>query len=41
VLVRKEEKWRWKKAQEKTSRKLKKTFTTELVLAILDLNKKI
>jgi len=40
VLVKKEKKWRWEKAQEKVFRKLKKAFTTELVLAIPDLDKK-
>jgi len=41
VLVKKEKKWRWEKVQEKVFRKLKKAFTTELVLAIPDLDKKM
>ena len=41
VLVRKEEKWRWEKKQKEAFEKLKKVFTTKLVLAILDLDKKM
>ena len=40
VLVRKE-KWRWRKEQEEAFGKPKEVFTTELVLVIPDLNKKI
>ena len=40
ILVRKE-KWRWGKEQEKAFGKPKEVFTTELVLVIPDLNKKI
>jgi len=41
VLVRKEKKWRWRKEQEKVFKKLKEVFTTELVLAIPDLDKEM
>jgi len=41
VLVKKEKKWRWRKEQEKVFKKLKKVFTTEPVLAILDLDKEM
>ena len=41
MLVRKEEKWRWRKEQEEVFEKLKEVFITELVLAILDLDKEI
>jgi len=40
-FVRKEKKWRWEKKQEKVFKKLKKVFTTEPVLAVPDLDKKI
>ena len=40
-LVRKDQKWDQIKRQEKMFRELKKRFTKELVLAALDLNKKI
>ena len=40
MLVRKKKKWRWEKVQEKAFGKLKKAFTIEPVLAILDLDKK-
>jgi len=41
VLVKKEEKWRWEKEQEKAFEKLKDVFTVELVLAIPDLDKEM
>ena len=41
VLVRKEQKWKWEKEQEKVFEKLKAVFTTEPVLAILDIDKEI
>jgi len=41
VLVRKEQKWKWEKEQEKAFGKLKTVFTTEPVLAILDIDKEI
>jgi len=40
-LVRKEEKWKWEKKQVEAFKRLKKVFTTELVLAILDLDKEM
>jgi len=39
--VRKDQKWEWTERQEEAFRKLKKRFTKKLVLAALDLNKKI
>jgi len=39
VLVRKEQKWKWEKEQEKAFEKLKAMFTTEPVLAIPDIDK--
>ena len=41
MLVRKEQKWKWKKEQEKAFGKLKEVFTTELVLAIPDIDKEM
>jgi len=41
VLVRKKQKWKWKKEQEEAFGKLKAVFTTEPVLAILDINKEM
>ena len=41
VLVRKEQKWKWEKEQEEVFEKLKAVFTTEPVLAILDIDKEI
>ena len=41
MLVRKEQKWKWEKEQEKAFGKLKMVFTTEPVLAILDINREI
>ena len=37
-MVRKDQKWKWMKRQEKVFRKLKKRFTKELVLAVPDLD---
>ena len=39
--MRKDQKWEWTERQEEAFKKLKKRFTKELVLAALDLNKKI
>jgi len=41
VLVRKEQKWKWEKEQEKAFGKLKAAFTMELVLAIPDIDKEM
>ena len=41
VLVKKEQKWKWKKEQKKAFERLKAVFTTEPILAILDINKEI
>jgi len=41
ALVRKEQKWKWEKEQEEAFGKLKEVFTTEPVLAIPDINKKM
>jgi len=41
VLVRKEQKWKWEKEQEKAFGKLKAVFITEPVLAILDIDKEM
>jgi len=41
VLVRKEQKWKWEKEQEEVFERLKAVFTTEPVLAILDINKEM
>ena len=41
VLVRKDQKWEWKKEQKRALRELKEVFTMELVLAIADLDKKM
>jgi len=41
MLVRKEQKWKWKKKQEEAFKRLKTVFTIELVLAILDINREI
>jgi len=40
-MVKKEQKWKWTEKQERAFRKLKKRFTKELVLAALDLDKKM
>ena len=41
VLVRKEQKWKWEKEQEKVFEELKAGFTTESVLAILDIDREM
>jgi len=41
VLVRKEQKWKWEKEQEEAFGKLKAVFTTEPVLAIPDIDRKM
>ena len=41
VLVRKEQKWKWKEEQEEAFEKLKAGFTTEPVLAIPDIDKEM
>jgi len=41
MLVRKEQKWKWEKEQEEAFEKLKAGFTTELVLAIPDINREM
>jgi len=41
VLVRKEQKWKWEKEQEEAFGKLKKVFTTEPILAILDIDREM
>jgi len=40
-LVKKNQKWDWIEKQEKVFEKLKKRFIKELILTVLDLNKKI
>ena len=41
VLVRKEQKWKWKREQEEVFERLKVVFTTESVLAIPDIDREI
>ena len=41
MLVRKEQKWKWEKEQEEAFGKLKVVFTTEPVLAIPDIDRKM
>jgi len=41
ILVRKEQKWKWEKKQERAFEKLKEAFTTELVLAIPDIDREM
>jgi len=41
VLVRKEQKWKWKGEQEEAFKRLKVVFTTESVLAIPDIDKEM
>jgi len=41
MLVRKEQKWKWKKEQEEAFEKLKAGFTTEPVLAIPDIDREM
>jgi len=40
-MVRKGQKWEWTERQEEALKELKERFTKELVLAVLDLDKKI
>jgi len=40
-MIRKDQKWEWKERQEEAFKKLKERFTKKLVLATLDLNKKM
>ena len=40
-MVKKDQKWEWTERQEKVFGELKKKFTKKLVLAALDLNKKM
>ena len=40
-LVRKDEKWNWRKEQKKTFKELKKVFTMQPVLVAPDLNKEM
>ena len=40
-IVKKDQKWEWMKRQEKIFQELKERFTKELVLAVLDLDKKM
>jgi len=41
VLVKKEKKWKWKKKQKKAFERLKTVFTTEPILANLDIDKEM
>ena len=41
VLVRKEQKWKWEGKQKEAFKRLKVIFTTELVLAIPDINREM
>ena len=41
VLVRKEQKWKWKKKQKEAFERLKVVFTTESVLAIPDIDREM
>jgi len=41
ILVRKEQKWKWEKEQEKAFKKLKAVFTREPVLVIPDIDKEM
>ena len=39
-MVKKDQKWEWMERQEEVFKELKKRFTKELVLTVLDLDKK-
>ena len=39
-LVKKDQKWNWTEKQEEAFKELKEQFTKQLVLAVLDLDKK-
>ena len=41
MLVRKEQKWKWERKQKEAFKKLKTVFTTEPILAILDINREM
>ena len=41
VLVRKEQKWKWEKEQKEAFEELKVVFTTEPILAIPDIDRKM
>jgi len=41
MLVRKEQKWKWKKEQEKVFKRLKMVFTTEPILAIPEIDREM
>jgi len=41
VLVRKEQKWKWEQEQKEAFGKLKMVFTTEPILAILDIDREM
>jgi len=41
ALVRKEQEWKWEKEQEEAFGKLKEVFTTEPILAILDIDREM
>ena len=41
MLVRKEQKWKWEKEQKEAFEKLKAVFTTEPILAILDIDREM
>ena len=41
MLVRKEQKWKWEGKQEEAFERLKAVFTTEPVLAILDIDREM
>ena len=41
MLIRKEQKWKWKKEQEEVFERLKMVFTTEPILAIPEINREM
>ena len=41
VLVRKKQRWKWEKEQKEVFERLKAVFTTEPILAILDIDKEM